>query len=48
MFLVDLNRNAFAIIPDRDRVICLINVYLYHVHILVPLEIVCCINQNLV
>ena len=48
LFPVDLYRNAFAVIPDTDRVISLINVNLYHVHVLVPLEIVSSVNQNLI
>lgn len=40
VLFVDLNRDALAVVPDRDQVVCLVYVNLDAVHPGVPLEVV--------
>ena len=46
--LVNLNRDAFSIVPDRDVVLFLVDVHLDHVHAIVPLKVVGSVYKNLV
>lgn len=48
MLLVDIDGDALAIVPDGDQVFFLIDLDINLRHILIPLEIVCSVDKNLI
>lgn len=48
MFFVYNDWYSLSIIHDFDRTLLLVNVYSQNIHFLVPLVVICCIDQHFV
>ena len=48
MLLVDRDRDAFAVVPDRYHVLTHVDVYLDHRHLGIPLKVVGSIDEDFI
>jgi hypothetical protein len=48
IFIMNLDRDAFAIVPDGNEVFLLIDLHLDSVHGIVPLVVISCVHNDLI
>ena len=48
VLLMDLDWDSFAVVLDGDKVLLGVDLHLNHIHCLISLKVVCCVDQNLI